>query len=605
MLKSIFALLIIIINSQEVSNQPNWVDRLTRYIQTDLRNFQAILIVDDSADTHDTRITDIARKIQKTVSTQVMQLKSTGKNLGWFLQQKLDATTLLIITEDFQQNPKYTGTTKTNDFLIRLLGKRIRPKCLMIALPNKDEPMYRKLLQYMWANYFLDFTILEVRERQNKRSFYQNVHQQVTTLHYFNPFKKVYTKKDYKTDINLFPNKLEDLYGFEMKVGSFHSPPYVFVKRNLSNYLVNISGEDAQVIKALSRKMNFSITEVSSQKLGRWDCNNENKTTGIANLIAHNQIQFMTNREIQYPYCERVFITSKSTTSVDICALVRIINQDYSTSSATKWIYLILMILTIWIFTYLLKFKDDVWSWFEILRAMLGFTVPREPPRLLERIAFISFLMAILVFSSNIFAMLTDVRMTKKPEMKFNTLGELNRSFLTPTMLETNAIVLEQTNNNLNKVLVKKSNFVSDDEQCVDMILQEKNVSCILRELKAQMAIEKHRNTDGSPLMQIVKQRILSARKVIYFEPKSPYIRKVDAVLGRLMESGLINHWEMKFLPTSRKSSQREAEEELQTVSVLDPIVFLLAGGCTLSIAVFICELFTKYIQKHIDVCVF
>ena len=610
LIKSIFAFLIIIINSLEVSNEPKWVRQLTKHIQQDLKIFQTIMIVDDSAGSHDVRIIDIVRKIQQTVSTKVMNLNSTTSD-GIFeryrLHQNLEKSTLIILIQVFKHSPKNLATGDTIKFLVHSLEKSIRPKCLMIALPNKGNLMCRELLEYMWSQYFLDFTILEIREKE-KGSFYRNGHQQVAIFHNFNPFNGTYTKQNYTTNLKLFPNKLEDLYGFEMKVGSFHFPPFLFVERNSSGHPLQVNGEDAQIVKAISKKMNFLITEVPSldESVGHWNCKNESETTGNAHLISHNKIRFLTNRAMQFVNCEGVSRASKRTGSVDICALVRITSSpDYSPSLTMKWMYLILLVLTIWVITYLLKFENDVWSWLEILRVMLGFSVPREPQRLSERIAFISILIAFSVFSCSVFAILTDMKLTKKPEMKFNTLGELNRSGLVPMMREDFAIALKQTSNRLNEELLKRSKIISNDETCVDMILQWKNVTCIMRELVAQMVIEKHRDYDGSPLMKIVKQRFLYAVKVIHFEPKSPYVRKIDTILERLIESGLIDYWEMKFLPNSRKISKNKAKEELQSISVLFPLVFFLAVGCALSIVVFICELLIIFAEKRLHVCVF
>ena len=436
---------------------------------------------------------------------------------------------------------------------------------------------------------------------------HQNRDRFITSVYYFNPFNGIYTQQKYTKKTKLFPNKLLDLNGFEMKVGTFHFPPYVYVKRNSSGYPVEVSGPDALVAKALSQKMNFRLSELPSRekRFGNIHCKNGSERTGFAYLLANNTIRFVTNQAGILTACEQQSVISRCAGLVSICVLIPIRpDKIYTAFPTMKWIYFVLMIFIVRSITILLKYDNDVWSWFEILRGTLGFSVPREPSRLSERITFITILMAFSIFSSNIFAMLTDMKLTEKSEMIIDTLEELNRTNLIPMMTKNRVYTMRDLNDPVIQALANKSKLVSKIEDCIDMLLQRKNVACILRESIALIVIQKQIDTNNKPGMKIVKERIYFREKFILLEPSSPYVQQVDTVIPKLIESGLIYHWEKQVLPRQRKSYQWETEEELEAVGILIPLIFFITFGCSLSIIVFICELLVKYIDNRVHGCV-
>ena len=607
---SVFAFIILFFNVPEVSNEQKWVKRLTKYIKKEMQVFQTVLIIGEDAEIKDNRIFNIVSKIHQEIPSQVISLSITNTRktrMSTKLLHQSFETTFFISIVSLEKNDKNLQNVDTIQFLKQLVAKKARPKCLMIALPKNMKLSYRELFVYMWSNYFLDFTVLEIVEKRDENSGLDWKQDRIiTSVNYFNPFNGIYTTEKFTEKIKLFPNKLLDLNGFEMKVGSFHFPPYAYVKRNASGYPVEVSGPDALIAKALSKRMNFKLSEVPSRKesFGSWNCNNKNKRTGFAYLLANNEIRFITNQGGTLANCERQSVISRSTGSVTTCILIPILpDKIYIISSTMKWIYFVLLVFIVRIITILLRFDNEVWSWFEILRGTLGFTVPREPSRLSERIAFVAILMAFLILSFKIFAILTETKLTKKSEITIDTLEELNRTNLTPMTIQKSVYAMRKLNDPVIQALTNKSSIVSKTQECIDMLVQGKNVACILRELTALIAIRNHTKLSKKPRMKIVKERLYSRHKFLRLEPSSPFVQQIDAIISRLIQSGLIYHWEKQFLPRERKSNQWETEE-LKSVSILIPLIFFITFGCSLSIIVFICEMLVKYIDNRIHGCI-
>ena len=614
--RTIFALFMLFLKAPGVSNGQKWVKRLIKYTRNDVQVFQTVLIIGEGPGSYDKRISHIVRRIQQELPSQVISLAhsttdDTQLMAPSLLNQNLARTTLFITIPFLEKDLQELQATDTTDFLNQLSTPKTRPKCLMITLSKRGKLSYHKLLHNMWSNYFLDFTILEIEENQDKAgSLLWNRYRLVTTLYNFNPFTEIYNNQKYTRKIKLFPNKLLDLNGFEMKVGSFDLPPYLYVERNSSGYPIKVSGPDALFAKALSKQMNFRISEIPSQDVwfGRWHCNDESQRTAFAYLLGNNSIRFITNQGGTVPNCEGGSVDSQITGSVFYCALIPILPAKKTKDAAsptTKWIYLAILVFLIRIITILMNFDNDIWPWLEILRASLGFSTPREPSKLSERIVFVSVFIAFSIFSCNIFAMLTETKLTKKLEMPIDTLAELIRTNLVPVTTENNLDVMREQTDPVMQELARKSSIVLDNQDCIDMLVQGKNVACIIRESTALIAIRKHRDANNDPVMKILKERVFLPPKVIYFEPNSPYVRQVDVIILRLIQSGLIYHWEKQSSAPSRKSNRWDIEEEIESVEVLVPLIFFITFGCTLSILVFICELLVKYFDNRIHGVVF
>ena len=75
--------------------------------------------------------------------------------------------------------------------------------------------------------------------------------------------------------------------------------------------------------------------------------------------------------------------------------------------------------------------------------------------------------------------MLIDTKLTKKSEMTINTLEELNRTNLIPTMVKNFLYNKGEENDPVFQSLVKKSGIVLQYEQCIDLLARGNNIACV------------------------------------------------------------------------------------------------------------------------------
>lgn len=149
----------------------------------------------------------------------------------------------------------------------------------------------------MWSKSFLDSKALEIVKNNSKNNSH-DIKEGIALLHYINPFTRIHIKRSFLRTMQLFPEKMNNLNGFEMKVGSFTYSSTVFVKRNESGYPTDVSGPKAMIVKFLSKLMNFTVVEVPSKEecWGNWSCENKNASSGIIRQLWDNNLQLVNNQ---------------------------------------------------------------------------------------------------------------------------------------------------------------------------------------------------------------------------------------------------------------------------------------------------------------------
>ena len=243
-----------------LKNEPNWINLLVNYINRDLKIFRSLFIINDTNPNQVIKFTEILRKVELSIPCQLISLgNATVESVRILspvpLYQDLESTTLIVFIHFLNKKLLERST----EFFIELSATQIRPKCLLIVFSENKKRTYEELLQRMWSKRALDFTILEFTKRVDNNDLKSNYQREGVRIHYLNPFTGIYTKGNYTPVNQIFPNKLKNLNGFEMKVGSIHYPPQVYIKQNLSGHAIKVYGPEGLTVNFLSEAMNFRI----------------------------------------------------------------------------------------------------------------------------------------------------------------------------------------------------------------------------------------------------------------------------------------------------------------------------------------------------------
>ena len=600
---------------------PSWLDNLRNNIKDDFNRYQVILIL-DNIDSEDLKVDYIVEKISKNCPTQVYNTKKQKPRSLQTLTRKsnslenLKLTTLFIVVGSPQSSLPFTEAV---DLISQLSTTRIRPNCLVISLQKVDSSVYKRLLRFAWSRKFLDFTVLTLSQKLNTKGlFWENIQEYIATLHYFNPFTKLNSNKRFSNKTTLFPDKTLSLNGFNMKAHLFENKPVVGIRVNPLKGPIETFGNEARLTEVISQKMNFSITYVIHSRSDNWgksDCNIE-ETTGLMKSITHSWSQFVINHGPSIPSCKiQIVEITESTGFMHISAVAPIfLSKTLSVSTTMQSAYMlfftVLIVATLWATARALKLDVLFWTPANILTLMIGMDVTHSSEKISDRILLSFSLLAFSIYSSYIYVMVTDILLKTETLNEINTLQDLLESGLTPMMKKSVFFAVNQSDNKITQALLKKSVFIHNNEECFDLLLNYRNVTCFITESLAKATIGNKRNSNGVPITIIVKEYLNTFVKGIVMEPNSPYVDRFSQLLSWIYPTGLNDKWSMEkwtydsvelstYTLTPEHNPLMEDIEESETLNL--KLAIILFVGFTISTIVFISELLIDYLKRRKD----
>ena len=599
-------------------SQISWINHLTRYISQETNSYQVMLIYQNNPlnlykKNANNKIEILLREIGRQIPfIQTLKNGNLTQSNCWLLKQlpsfknpRATSTIIIINTiNNLLENQYFNPKNFPMDLIKQLSGTRTRPKCLLLKATN-NRTKYQEFFKKMWAQQFLDLSILELVEEDISMNIFPNYKQDPTpSLHYFNPFTSTYTEEQISSKTNWFPEKLNNLQGYELKVGVYHIPPYVSLSRNLSRYPIisSMKGTNVPLSLLLAEVMNFKFIGTPSQveDYGQQDCDKE-KMTGLVHKLSHHQINYMVNQVGTYSSCNpHVLEQTKPTGFWQYCIVVPILFVNTFTLGITRsflfaGILTILIVILILGISRLLKFNRQTWHLLNIFQLILGASIPRDPKKLQERILFGLILFACMIYVSILYALLTDFSLKTKSELKFSTLDDLADSGL---VLGLSPYRRQQLGNSENKAILKllRESVIIGTEECVEMLKKFKNVSCIMTTEIGLLTIEDNRNYKGETIMKFVKQPVPFTWRSVPLEPNSPYVERFNRIIQIIIESGFLYKWDPFFKNTVEMGEKYRPVEDLDDSTGLSwRLLLVLVIGHLLAFLAFAVELAIKH----------
>lgn len=164
---------------------------------------------------------DIVNQIPRVV-IDLTEIKSNGDNRSIEMPgfQNPRETTVYVILQD--EEPSLEEMYGTLDNVVAISPISTRPKCLLILNDGKGFSVEtsKQILHYAWYLKLLDFTLLNVVTADN-----------VTYFNY-NPFMETYNTGYLESMINIFPDKLDNMINYTVKLPLSVVPPFLFFSRN-------------------------------------------------------------------------------------------------------------------------------------------------------------------------------------------------------------------------------------------------------------------------------------------------------------------------------------------------------------------------------------
>lgn len=580
-----------------------WLNHLRSYIISEAQVNQVTFLIVSDLKNEDSKIADDVYTLATNFPTSSINFATNDPHHIPELKIEDPRTSLFILIHSRAEDPDLSLLPKPIIFLSNLSPSRSRPKCLIIIF-EKVNQNYEKLMRGMWSYDFLDTTVLTLsRFRAEKNNLFLNQHQQIVAIHYFNPHTDNVKKEEFRSTIRWFPDKVRDLYGYPIKVSFSHAPPYIIVRPGPEGETV-ISGLGWLKMKALSKSMNFKMIGIHYKSWGTRDCKNKYNSTGVYRSMISREADFFAIEFGRFASCDSTFYEwGGATMESEICLLVPILpKESYLLTNSWKILNLFAVIslpLIVWVFARLVHFDAQNWRSTYLVQIVLGSSVPREPQRFAERIFFGFLLITSFLYSSVIFTAFTQSGLEQGTSYELETIKDVIASDLE---IEINSNLMDLLhNNNSNEVklrLYEKARKVKELSYiCIQKLITHKNVTCVARPEEVSFLLRGKRDECGLPVAKILRNDELLSKGVkgTVLTPRSPYVKRVNQIIQRLIQGGITEKWNSIYLEKSGDTAPMEFScimKREQFSQHPRQMFFVLIFGYSFSIFSFFGEIF-------------
>lgn len=468
------------------------------------------------------------------------------------------------------------------------------PRCLLIFLLNGKTSSREDLLRLAWDRQMIHLTILDVEEDKNRDQrllhFQISKNQKNIVIHHFNKFNGKYMWANYSKEDVIFPNKMSDLNGFEMKT---ISTEYDYDNTILGSYgksiFMKVDDMNNERMKTVAKIMNFTLLNFFDKRMRASDYQDFLKR-GSYQLILEPlflNINEEWNCASTYKFDNYRFV-------------VPILKKEkYSLLGLKESLFLaaltILIVIIIWMILWILKFDRRFWQLLHILQFLLGMPVLSDVRRLCDRIALLTILYSFWLFSSSLYSILTNVRVTPVTEdLVINSIDEL-RDF-GEDFATADFFYVKRNGSEVSLVLDKDSNRYTSDTvhvNCLVQLVKNKTTGCSMSNEDTMLALAADVSENGFQKIKILKGSFARGDNTIVLEENSPFTFEFETYFMKFTENGLLSKWSNDiYNQIPKRALDEDVYLTTYTISSLILPLFTIVIGYGISIFVFLVELF-------------
>ena len=476
------------------------------------------------------------------------------------------------------------------DFIARLSPLAIRPKCLIIVFSSDtiESNDLKEIFHYSWVLKFLDFTVLEIRKDHNPM------------LMFHNPFTDIIYNIDFKSNTDLFPDKLQDVneYPFKLSVTNFR--PFLNVTRDSQGNIKSVNGLYFTIFEQFKKKLNIRFHFIDEGNISIPQFMNTQSKRFSANEVDMSSL----------PRTIKSFFVNDSRTNSSITKEVHFTHFVIIVPIFTTWIislpldmiiYTILfpfLTLSFLALTRLLKLSAEFWKPLTIFQILVGIGTNEVPTRLAERIFLVSLLFSSMTYSADMYSKLVDVK-KMKIEVPFYTLKEImNSELIVRTSVSTYHRLHSDGSDDILE-LFRKTKTVDTTDECIKDLLRTRGTACLTFYDMGKYIANLYKDAHGYPMMKIAEPAILEDRVFFEFPQDSPFINKFNELVQHVWESGVTFSMDYKrtFIDTESIEKSLTDSEDL----IIKELAIILAIGYLIASVAFAVELLKKNVTFGIS----
>lgn len=486
---------------------------------------------------------------------------------------------------------------------------------LFIVSSEEIEHNVQKILQIAWKKKKIlhGVVILLTRNTLSLSNTSDSVKTYIGFVTY-NPFTEVQeihiepsTKS--RLHINLNSSKLLNLHGYPVTISYINHYPSAEVSYDI-NGSVLYKGTVGKPFHTFSQYMNFTPElKIKHNKLNYGTLLPNETWTGVIGDVAHNRVDMSLNG---------MFMSYSRTQAVDFTDTILIMQLRFllpkaSLIPAWKLIFLVYdniswfaigaaLIITEISFLMALRvlqtsdyLSGTIHSILYVLAISVSVSVPKQPETKVLRALF----MISTCFNLIIHSIYTGtiIKMYTKPHYykDINNIEELVRSGLQVTVVPRSMeYVLKDSDNKELRMLAKRLVKYDNVKLIVDNIVTENNLAVLGAEAFLKLNVY-CKSAELTSRLNFVNEAVGVYNVHIILNKHSPYLSRINSILGRIHQSGLSVKWyhDIVFCKIIRVSDDNDVALSLEHTQT---VFYILVFGLVIGFTIFVLEyLSTKF----------
>ena len=577
-----------------LSNMFDHIQQLNPYQITVFRNTSVICAKEEN---------DVLKHTISSTPTAVIDVKianTTGVNLlstmKAFVYPRTSTVYVALLTR-----VKYTENIHLREFqillelLINLSPRTTRPKCLLVyTRPDSiaDEKLIQAILDYAWYQKFLDFSIIKRRLRSYEKTII------TTDVYHYNPFSKSHTREPYTSSTKLFPDKLKDMRGYELKVPFFNMPPYM-IARKVAGGQLTYEGTGLMFMEHVGKILNFSVRVVDEAIVPKDSYNSHTFTLSQLEIIKHVAKSLRDNQFNLLPvplYSNDFKLTGEDIerglpfATDQMGFLIRnvaLLEAEYGIGPITYFAVSCCTVLVFIVVVRCMRFGDRHFGYFAVVSLTLGQNT-RQPERSSERIVFFCIVFLSLTYFSNIFATITETRVNAH-EPTLSTAEDVEKSKLQPHI---NQRIYSAYFEDSNETLKSKFTRVKVTNDCVQSLVEGNDFACFTTSSGASIFVRETIKPNRCPRLVFCKYEFFTIGGNLFYEKASPYVERFDRVVRQFIGAGIISKWK-EYHESKKITCPEDIATHVNSYkhrNLINKLLIILSVGVTIAVVTFVFE---------------
>ncbi|KAJ8674994.1 hypothetical protein QAD02_010780 [Eretmocerus hayati] len=545
---------------------------IVEYMRENLSTYQVTVVVNSTSNLGPLGSDIVKIMIDEfssvVINANMMEKQPVAKRTEDLWDRTADQSKLKIGIMDLRNDSESAEVVQNLSGMMQFFmrySELVRGK-VIIFLINGDGGSLEIFFKYAWNERFLDITVIEWMVTAQKRTLAPNIEPNYEAfIHTYNPFQDKYERELLTPQIDILPDKLKNLHGYQLHTDMRELDEAVEIDAGYTgpNVWDGLSGYDVYRTKILSETLNFEAVPWIITPNGTLECIKiECDTLEYGNASHQQTMDFFSNSiypgvigkkvgATDYINMMKIEISDLQTPDVHEARLCLIQRKTLGKYDYFDFLASCAILFAIaWVFylsSKILGLDQRIWSYFRITQTLIGDSVDiRRSMSSKEK----SFLLALYFVSISTMLMASNevlkLNLSRREILRFKTLEELADSGVSLRVTKDTRdflLKLGQQNPTLQKIANQSVASEQFDPKMYALPVNEtedKVYGVLIQYVPKVLQVG---SANKIWFYTVIEENIMSYIPTMKLATYTPFKERFGMVLQKLTESGLMSEY--------------------------------------------------------------